>query len=216
MSQTTLKKPTDVCRKPCKEVVSAPFSNLSDFTGTYCQVCFKVLNWQKIKPLKASEKEAPSAVSELPNIKVSKAKPTEEKPKFVLDGKPDTVVEKKPVIPIPVPPANPERRELAPAAPPPIAEPVKTEVPAQEISPELTGQFQVFKIERMPLMHLLLMYLVTEHGEEFSCMLDAGTEEKAGKIFQIKEQINGRMVNITFEKWHDNKPFGLRFKGFVK
>lgn len=193
--QQTKSKPSTVCKKVCKDAVPVPFKNLSDFTGTYCDVCYKVLTYEKIKPLKKGEQEAPSAVVELPKIKpavVSSETKTTNPPKA-----------ENPKSPEPVAPAQ---------AQPPVQETART--PLVEYKEK--GVFPVSDIQKNIVPHLLTLILVTENGEGFPCVLNAQTDEKAAAVYEKREAIRGKMVNIEFERWEEELPIGVKYAGFVK
>lgn len=195
--QQTKSKPSTVCKKVCKDAVPVPFKNLSDFTGTYCDVCYKVLSYEKIKPLKKGKQEAPSAVVELPKIKAADVSSETKKPR-----KTKAQVEEKPE-----PQAAPAQ---APEPPSPVVQTQKL------VDYKEKGVFPVTDIHKNIVPHLLTLILVTENGEAFPCILNAQTEEKATAVHEKREAIRGKMVNIEFEAWEENVPMGVKYAGFVK
>lgn len=191
----TKSKPSTVCKKICKDAVPVPFKNLSDFTGMYCDVCYKVLSYEKIKPLKKGEQEAPSAVVELPKIKPATVSSEKKK---ASSSKVET-------------PKNPE--PVAPAQPQPsVQESPKTAL----VDYKEKGVFPVSDIQKNIIPHLLTLILVTENGEGFPCILNAQTDEKAAAVYEKREAIRGKMVNIEFERWEEELPVGVKYAGFVK
>ncbi len=187
---TPVKKKEDICTnsKLCTKQEIVPFTNLSDFEGTYCRACMTTLTYMKKKPLKKGEN--------LPKA------PVYVQPKTIGISTLTAKVNKELVVKIEGPKVIAVKVEIPIA----VSEPVAIE----------SGHFQLVKAEHMKdLDHMILLTFVTENGEQFPIVVSS-EPEKVAKIVLNSDALRGRRALIEFTGWENDIPSSPVFKNFEK